>query len=309
MQSIINISDDYKTIFENIVEYGVKKFQDIKPEALILGVSGGIDSALIAALVQEINNRLDTKLNLIGKTLKITGNKKDEIDRAKRVGKAFCDHFETINLTISYRTLVLSMLPELFINKETFSRQNGGIFSSEYRKIRLGNIKARLRMIYLYDLARKNNGVVLSTDNLTEFLLGFWTLHGDVGDIGLIQNLWKTEVYGLSKYLISKYIGIASKLPLMLSEKYENRAIALIKCVNATPTDGLGITNSDLDQLGAETYEEVDRLLIAYLNASSDTEKEIIAKNNPVVHHHIKTEFKRNNPENIPRKFLFQKRV
>lgn len=309
MQSIISISNDYGTIFDNIIEYGVKKFQDIKSEALILGVSGGIDSALIAALAQEINNRLDTKFNLIGRTLKITGNKHDEIDRAKRIGEAFCNYFETVNLTTTYRTLVLSMLPELFINKETFNRQKGGIFSSEYRKIRLGNIKARLRMIYLYDLARKNNGIVLSTDNLTEFLLGFWTLHGDVGDIGLIQNLWKTEVYGLSKYLISKYIGIASKLPLMLSEKYENRAIALIKCVNATPTDGLGITNSDLDQLGAETYEEVDRLLIAYLNASSDTEKEIIAKNNPVVYRHIKTEFKRNNPENIPRESLFQKRV
>jgi len=62
-------------------------------------------------------------------------------------------------------------------------------------------MKARIRMILLYDLAGGNDGMVLSTDNYTEYLLGFWTLHGDVGDFGMIQSLWKTEVYDMVEWI------------------------------------------------------------------------------------------------------------
>lgn len=55
-----------------------------------------------------------------------------------------------------------------------------------------GNIQARLRMIYLYNLASIHKGLVMSTDNQTEYQLGFWTIHGDVGDFDPIQDLWKT---------------------------------------------------------------------------------------------------------------------
>lgn len=49
-----------------------------------------------------------------------------------------------------------------------------------------GNIQARLRMIYLYNLASIHKGLVMSTDNQTEYQLGFWTIHGDVGDFDQI---------------------------------------------------------------------------------------------------------------------------
>lgn len=58
-----------------------------------------------------------------------------------------------------------------------------------------GNLQARCRMIHLYDLAGIHGGLVMSTDNQTEYQLGFWTIHGDVGDFDPIQDLWKTEVY------------------------------------------------------------------------------------------------------------------
>ena len=47
------------------------------------------------------------------------------------------------------------------------------------------------------------------TDNQTEYQLGFWTIHGDVGDFDPIQDLWKTEVYGLANYLRDRYRSIA----------------------------------------------------------------------------------------------------
>jgi hypothetical protein len=51
----------------------------------------------------------------------------------------------------------------------------------------------------------KNKGLVLSTDNLTEYLLGFFTIFGDQGDFGPIQNLWKTQVYGMSELMANQF--------------------------------------------------------------------------------------------------------
>ncbi|NOZ36435.1 MAG: hypothetical protein GXO80_14200, partial [Chlorobi bacterium] len=127
-------------------------------------------------------------------------------------------------------------------------------------------------------------GMVLSTDNYTELLLGFWTLHGDVGDYGMIQNLWKTEVYAMSRFLVNNL-------------ENKEQAKALDECIDAVPTDGLGITNSDLDQIGASSYEEVDKILIHYLKNPND----ISVLNLKVVQRKLASEFKRNNPYNIPR--------
>ncbi len=140
-------------------------------------------------------------------------------------------------------------------------------------------------MIQLYHLAGINKGMVLSTDNFTELLMGFWTLHGDVGDYGMIQNLWKTEVYEMAILLASKFDANGE------SEK----AQALINCIYANPTDGLGVSDSDLDQLGADSYREVDKVIIDYLNNGEN-------EDHPVVQRYERTHFKRENPYNIPRK-------
>jgi NAD+ synthetase len=148
-------------------------------------------------------------------------------------------------------------------------------------KIRLGNIKARIRMIILYDMAQKFGGLVMSTDNLTELYLGFWTLHGDVGDLGLIQKLWKTDVYQMSRYLID-------------TELTDPRAKkALQDCIDAVPTDGLGITKSDLEQIGGNSYTEVDEVLYNYLVYGRGD------KNNPIIQRYERTHFKRENPVNL----------
>lgn len=155
-------------------------------------------------------------------------------------------------------------------------------------KLRKGNVKARMRMIYLYDLAQKHGGMVLSTDNYTEYLLGFWTLHGDVGDYGMIQTLWKTEIYALSQYIVD------NELITPESKK------ALQDCIDAVPTDGLGISSSDLDQLGVTTYNEVDRILKLHLEDPGKSDPE-----NPVVKRHIKSTYKRENPYNLERDSIF----
>ena len=160
-------------------------------------------------------------------------------------------------------------------------------------KIRFGNVKARLRMIHLYDLAQKNKGFGLSTDNYTEFLLGFWTINGDVFDYGMIQELWKTEVYNMTEW-IAENENIS-----------ENASYSLSVMLDAVATDGLGITNSDLDQLipdwkdrhntTREGYTEVDDVLKKYFNDDNSVE------DHPIIKRHLRTEFKRNNPLNLKR--------
>jgi len=240
-------------------------------KSLVLGVSGGIDSALVAALAKPICKELN--IPLICRSITILTNKADEINRAKMIGEAFGSEFREIDLSESFlvfQKMIVEDIDKQDVNSYDF-------------KIRLGNVKARTRMVYLYDLASKNKGLVLSTDNYTELLLGFWTLHGDVGDYGMIQNLWKTEVYAMARYLCE-------------TECNKQEAEALMACVNAVPTDGLGITNSDLDQIKAKSYEEVDQILIKML-ANNLGE----LANHPVVQRNKSSEFKRSNPYNIPR--------
>ncbi len=69
-------------------------------------------------------------------------------------------------------------------------------------RIRLGNIMARIRMIMLYDMARKNNALVLGTEDKSEFSLGYFTRFGDqASDIEPIRHLYKTQVYMFAKHL------------------------------------------------------------------------------------------------------------
>ncbi len=263
---------DYKTAVTNIKNELRTYLTENNLKSLILGVSGGIDSALCAALARPVCDETGAKLYC--RSITISTNKPEEIKRAGDIGKYFGHDFREVNLSLIFNKIIPGIAEDY---KE--------IDKSEHSyKIRQGNIKARMRMIYLYDLAAKHGGMVLSTDNYTELLLGFWTLHGDVGDYGMIQNLWKTEVYATAKYLVENI-------------KDKKQADALNACINAVPTDGLGITNSDLDQIGASSYAEVDEILINYLK--NPYNKSLL--NHKVVKRKLASEFKRNNPFNIPR--------
>lgn len=243
---------------------------------LVLGESGGVDSALTSALVRPVCDELG--IRLVGRSLTIETNKPDERQRAEAVGRAFCHDFREVDLTALYLA-TRDAIEELPVEEDRESRAY---------KLRMGNVKARLRMVYLYNLAQRYRGMVLSTDNHTEWMLGFWTLHGDVGDFDPLFGLWKTEVYKLAKHL----------LPQLDTD--EQRA-ALEACIACTPTDGLGITSSDVEQLGAKNYSEVDGALIAWLHNESN------AINPAVVARHKASEFKRRNPKFVTREEMFNR--
>jgi len=275
----LDISYDYDIMIRAMVENGVDYIEQNKIKSLVLGVSGGVDSAVVAAIARKVCDIVD--IPLCGQSMPIISNKDDEILRAGAVGEEFCDVFGMKDL----RPLALTALE--YLEPALYNKNKSGKALSNDDRVAFGNIKARIRMINLYGLARSYNGMVLSTDNFTEFNLGFWTLHGDVGDYGFIQELWKTEVYGLAKLLGG----------------------AVAECADANPTDGLGITNSDIDQLLPEwtqdmgshidAYKLVDDILIDHMSGRGN-----FSKDHPVIKRHESTHFKRANPVSIRRELL-----
>ena len=150
--------------------------------------------------------------------------------------------------------------------------------SEKDTKIRRGNIRARLRMVTLYNLASLHKGFVASTDNFSELAAGFWTLHGDVGDVAPIQSLTKSW-----------------EVPAMAELQGVPESIILAK-----PTDGLGVANGDEDQFGC-SYLELDIGLLSRrygLDSLSNSERMKEVYN--IVDSRVgSTTYKRINPSNL----------
>ena len=307
-------------VFEHLIETTENYIVSNGLDSMVLGISGGIDSTVCAAICHEVSLRSNRQIKFIGRSLPIKNQVmySEEYDASKLVGNAFCDDFRVVNLSWIYENM-LGEIVEHEENKKVKGFSYKGIEdrSENQTPIANGNIQARLRMTYLYNLAGINKGLVIDTDNLTEHYLGFFTIHGDQGDFNPIGGLWKTEVYQLAKYIAYEYKKKAENLiddDITLSHTYEKMYNALWASIRLTPTDGLGISNSDLEQIGADNYNQVDDILqtvVYFSDASSFTSyieklyekynKEMVDK---VVSRYVKSDFKRKKmPIVIPTNF------
>ena len=196
----------------------------------VLGMSGGVDSALTAALLKRAGWRV------IGFTLPIEQNP-EETERGVEACYALGLEHMHLDLSEPYRRIVAEL-------GELDSRLPSE--DDERLRTRRGNVRARLRMITLYDQAHRFSGLVASTDNFSELGAGFWTLHGDVGDLAPVQSLikswevpWMARAYGVPE-----------------------------RTWRANPTDGLGIGGGDEAQIGV-SYLEWDVMVFALLEGLS----------------------------------------
>lgn len=203
-------------------------------KALVIGESGGLDSAVNTIICKKVCD--DLNIPLYGYFIQIESNKDEEKQRAENIGKLFCSHFESVDLTKEYISL-----------RNVFENGYEIIDPTFADKIRRGNIKARLRMAYLRDKAHHFNGICIDNSNKTEWELGFFTKNDEM-DLSILLDMWKTTEYSFAKFLIN------------VIDTKEGKE-ALQACIDAVPTDGLGITNSDLEQMGCESYNEVDDIL------------------------------------------------
>jgi NAD+ synthetase len=255
---------NYEHVFDVLVDKTAEYVTENNLKAMVLGISGGIDSTVVAAICHEVSKK--TGIPLIGRSLPIK-NKSDEFATSVHVGEAFCNEFSVYRLERSYRAALFDACADAGDVNMANSYYLDELEEMPSRTpIANGNLQARCRMMYLYDIASRHKGLVMSTDNQTEYQLGFWTIHGDVGDFDPIQDLWKTEVYELAEWLRMKYVkanqGHADCYHDMGASQKE---YAITQSIALTPTDGLGISNSDLEQIGAKSYDEVDDILSRYI--------------------------------------------
>ena len=244
---------DYQKVFETMIQETQKYLEDHNLFAMILGISGGLDSTVTAAICHEVEKR-NPELKFYGISLPCTSNSGEERDSATACMKAFCKEgqYWTENLQKEYMLM-----------QATCCQHHSPT------TIGIGNIKARLRMIYLYDLANYTKGLVIDTDNLTEHYLGFFTIHGDVCDYNPIGGLWKHEVYELANYLYNEYY----QAPF---GSEGDKHLALEHAIGITPTDGNGVNDlGDMGQIAPafahdkniDAYTKVDDIIQKYLYA------------------------------------------
>ena len=209
---------------EKIAEYIINWLKDYatnaKIKGFVIGVSGGIDSALTSTLCAK------TGLPLLCLEMPIHQSQK-QVSRAENHIKWLQENFENVSKTEVNLTPVFDSLIDALPKVE----------NEESRFMSLANTRARLRMTTLYYFAALNGYLVAGTGNKVEdFGVGFYTKYGDGGvDISPIADLMKSEVYE-----IAKYFGVNKEI------------------IDAAPTDGLwGDNRTDEDQIGA-SYDELE---------------------------------------------------
>lgn len=187
-------------------------------KGFVIGISGGVDSAVTSILCAMTNK----------KTLLVSMpilQQKDQLARAH-------NHCETLKAKHSNVDFIESDLTEPFLCFQKNLPENVAV-----NELVMANTRARLRMTNLYAFAQANQSLVVGTGNKVEdFGVGFFTKYGDGGvDLSPIADLTKSQVWSLAKTL-----GVAQDI------------------IDAKPTDGLwGEDRTDEAQLGA-SYPELE---------------------------------------------------
>ena len=181
MTKCLQIDPEKESI--RIINFIQKTLKEEGFKNVVIGLSGGIDSAVILTLAGRSVSAKDIFVAHLYYF-------KSQIDFLKSLLKKANIPQKNI-YNISIKDIV-----------DKFRRELGLTVDSIDYKVRLGNIMARARMIILYDLAKKHNALVCGTENKSEFCLGYFTRFGDeASDLEPIRHLYKTQIYQLAKHL------------------------------------------------------------------------------------------------------------
>ena len=106
---------NYEHVFNVLVDKTAEYVTSNNLKVMVLGISGGIDSTVVAAICHEVSKK--TGIPLIGRSLPIK-NKSDEFDVSKLVGETFCDEFKVFNLSSSYKSVLFDLCADTGLIKD-----------------------------------------------------------------------------------------------------------------------------------------------------------------------------------------------
>ena len=209
-----------KEVHSELVEFLRESFKKAGFSKAVLGLSGGIDSALVAYLLRDALG----KENVLAIMMPYKSSNPDSLNHAKLVIKDLGINSKTIEIT--------DMIDAYFKNEE------------EATSLRMGNKMARERMSILFDYSSKENALVVGTSNKTEIYLGYSTQFGDSAcALNPIGDLYKTNIWDLSRYL---------KIPNELIEKKPSADL----WEGQTDEQEMGLTYKEADQVLYRMLEE-----------------------------------------------------
>jgi len=209
-----------KEVHSELVEFLRESFKKVGFSKAVLGLSGGIDSALVAYLLRDALG----KENVLAIMMPYKSSNPDSLNHAKLVVEDLGINSKTIEIT--------DMIDAYFKNEE------------EATSLRMGNKMARERMSILFDYSSKENALVVGTSNKTEIYLGYSTQFGDSAcALNPIGDLYKTNIWDLSRYL---------KIPNELIEKKPSADL----WEGQTDEQEMGLTYKEADQVLYRMLEE-----------------------------------------------------
>ena len=209
-----------KEVHNELVEFLRGNFKKAGFSKAVLGLSGGIDSALVAYLLRDALG----KENVLAIMMPYKSSNPDSLNHAKLVIEDLKINSKTIEIT--------DMIDAYFKNEK------------EASSLRMGNKMARERMSILFDYSSKENALVVGTSNKTEIYLGYSTQFGDSAcALNPIGDLYKTNIWDLSRYL---------KIPNELIEKKPSADL----WEGQTDEQEMGLTYKEADQVLYRMLEE-----------------------------------------------------
>jgi NAD+ synthase len=248
---------DYEIVRQKITGFIYEYIQNTRLEGVVLGLSAGIDSSLVATLaVQAIGP--DGVHGIIMPT-KVTDDS-ENVEDAKMLA-------ETLGISVE----IIEIGPIL----ERYSGMN-------LEGLALGNLKARIRMTILYARANQKHRLVIGTGNKSELMTGYFTKYGDGGvDLLPIADLYKADVRGLSRHVgvpqkIIDKVPTAGLFPGQTDEgemgvSYEELdTVLFLKYEN-------GLPDSEIERYGIE-LEKIDRVTDLYSRSQHKREPVPILK-------------------------------
>ncbi|EDA5833159.1 NAD+ synthase [Campylobacter jejuni] len=221
---------DWQKITEKMCDFIQEKVKNSQSQGVVLGLSGGIDSALVATLC-----KIALKENVFALLMPTQISNKANLEDALRL---------CVDLNLEYKIIEIQSILDAFIKQ-----------SENTTLVSLGNFAARIRMSLLYDYSALKNSLVIGTSNKSELLLGYGTIYGDLAcAFNPIGSLYKSEIYALAKYL-------------NLHENFIKKAPSADLWENQSDEGDLGFSYAKIDE-GLKALETNDEKLLRTLDPS-----------------------------------------